>query len=98
MKNLSLKVKVLAPIIILALMISLCSAIALINTNAMMDASKEISDKHAQSIIQVNTMSNSVRSMLRVIFAHCMAEDDATMKELVEESNTLRSKLETTMT
>ena len=68
MKNLSLKVKVLAPIIILALMISLCSAIALINTNAMMDASKEISDKHAQSIIQVNTMSNSVRSMLRVIF------------------------------
>ena len=97
MKNLSLKVKVLAPIIILALMISLCSAIALINTNAMMDASKEISDKHAQSIIQVNTMSNSVRSMLRVIFAHCMAEDDATMKELVEESNTLRSKLETTM-
>lgn len=97
MKNLSLKVKVLAPIIILALMISLCSAIALINTDAMMDASKEISDKHAQSIIQVNTMSNSVRSMLRVIFAHCMAEDDATMKELVEESNALKSKIETTM-
>lgn len=97
MKNVSLKVKILLPIILLALMISVCSGIALVNTNAMMDASREISDNHVQSIIQVNEMSNSVRSMLRVIFAHCMAEDDATMKELVEESNTLRSKLEAAM-
>lgn len=63
--------------------------------NSVMDASRKISSEYAQSISILGDMSANFESLQRVIFAHCIATDGSTKRNLTTESENLSRRLMT---
>lgn len=92
-KNLSVRVKGLFSVILLAILIIVMGVVSLSELDRIRDASVEISDNYAESIKLLGHISADFESLNQVIYAHCMAEDDATMSSLTKKSQTLMNNI-----
>lgn len=92
-KNLSVRVKGLFSVVLLAILIVAIGVVSLSELDRIRDASVEISDNYAESIKLLGHISADFESLNQVIYAHCMAEDDATMSSLTKKSQTLMTSI-----
>ena len=92
-KNLSVRVKGLFSVLLLAVLIGVMGIVSISELDRMRDASVEISDNYAESIKLLGYVSADFESLNQIIYAHCMAEDDATMNNLTKKSQTLMNNI-----
>lgn len=92
-KNLSVRLKGLFSVVLLAILIMAIGVVSLSELDRIRDASVEISDNYAESIKLLGHISADFESLNQVIYAHCMAEDDATMSSLTKKSQTLMTSI-----
>ena len=81
-KNVSVIVKILIPIILLA---GLQIMTVIVNTSSMdsiMDASKEVSDNYAVSMSQLGDIATDFEELEKIAYAHCIADGDSAMRTL----------------
>lgn len=92
-KNLSVRVKGLFSVLLLAVLIGGMGIVSISELDRMRDASAEISDNYAESIKLLGHVSADFESLNQIIYAHCMAEDDDTMNNLTKKSQTLMNNI-----
>ena len=90
----SVKWKVMLPITMLGAMLLLCGILCLGQLKGMLRASQMISDRYAQNISKLGEIAEDFQSLHRVVYAHCLAEDKASMEELAVEASSLRSDIQ----
>lgn len=93
-KNLSIKIKLLVPALLMVLCMIVMAVTNYFSFNSVMDASRKISSEYAQSISILGDMSANFESLQRVIFAHCIANDGSTKRNLTTESEKLKSEID----
>lgn len=94
LKNLSVKIKLLVPVLLMVLCMIVMAVTNYFSFNSVMDASRKISSEYAQSISILGDMSANFESLQRVIFAHCIATDGSTKRNLTTESEELKSEID----
>ena len=94
LKNLSVKIKLLVPALLMVLCMIVMAVTNYFSFNSVMDASRKISSEYAESISILGDMSANFESLLRVIFAHCIATDGSTKRNLTAESEELKSEID----
>lgn len=94
LKNLSVKVKLLVPALLMVLCMIVMAVTNYFSFNSVMDASRKISSEYAQSISILGDMSANFEALQRVIFAHCIATDGSTKRNLTTESEKLKSEID----
>lgn len=93
-KNLSIKIKLLVPALLMVLCMIVMAVTNYFSFNSVMDASRKISSEYAQSISILGDMSANFEALQRVIFAHCIATDGSTKRNLTTESEKLKSEID----
>lgn len=93
-KNLSVRVKIMLPIIALGVLIIILGIASLLNNDSMMDKSTEIAQNHAYSVSLTGDMSYDFASMHRLAFEHCLTQDADRMKALKEEYEAYKSDMD----
>ena len=78
MKNISIRIKVLAPIIILSVVILLSYGFATINEKNLIQTSYVISDDCSQNIELLLEMQSNLESIGKNMYGHCKAENVTT--------------------
>lgn len=94
LKNLSVKIKLLVPALLMVLCMIVMAVTNYFSFNSVMDASRKISSEYAQSISILGDMSANFEALQRVIFAHCIATDGSTKRNLTTESEELKSEID----
>lgn len=94
LKNLSIKIKLLVPALLMVLCMIVMAVTNYFSFNSVMDASRKISSEYAQSISILGDMSANFEALQRVIFAHCIATDGSTKRNLTTESEELKSEID----
>lgn len=94
LKNLSVKIKLLVPALLMVLCMIVMAVTNYFSFNSVMDASRKISSEYAQSISILGDMSANFEALQRVIFAHCIATDGSTKRNLTTESEKLKSEID----
>lgn len=94
MKNVSIKLKVLGPIVLLAVMMVGTILLGITNLHSVMRASTEISGNYAQGIKQLGDISADFQSLNRVMFAHITARDMASKRNLESESQEIKADID----
>ncbi|MEE0057334.1 MAG: methyl-accepting chemotaxis protein [[Bacteroides] pectinophilus] len=94
LKNLSIKIKLLVPALLMVLCMIVMAVTNYFSFNSVMDASRKISSEYAQSISILGDMSANFEALQRVIFAHCIATDGSTKRNLTTESEKLKSEID----
>lgn len=74
LKNVSIKIKIMLPICILALVILLSSIVSMVNVKRMLNAGEDISDNCARSIELLVEMSAKTENMGKNMYGHIDAE------------------------
>lgn len=92
-KNLSVRLKIMLPIGLLAALLVISNAANVFSLGRMMSASSEISDYYNEDISNLERVYADFEAMQRLVFAHCVATDEETMTTLKEESETLRREI-----
>ena len=78
MRNISIKIKVLVPIIILSLVIVLACGFSMFNQKNLLNTSYVISDDCSKSIELLLDMKSNLESIGKNMYAHCKAENATT--------------------
>ena len=81
----SIRVKIIVPTLILAILLIVSSVCNYASTAVMMDASSNISDKYAQNISNLGKLSASFESMQKIIYAHSIATTGNTKSKLTKQ-------------
>lgn len=89
-KNISVKWKSLLNVIILAVLLVITGVLSFSNLSSVMKASEEISENYAQSISLLGKITSDFESLNQIVYAHCIADDKATMDNLVSKSVNLK--------
>ena len=79
--NLSIRIKVIVPIVVLAAIVLLSSFLGMYNAKQLLNAGHEISDNCTKSIQYLMQMSSSLEAMENDMNAHCSAENVLTKNE-----------------
>lgn len=95
-RNMSVRLKIMIPIGVLAILLLGSCAISVIDLGKMMNASTEISGRYVGDISKLKGVMANFESMQKVVFAHCVSEDKDTMARLEEDSQTLRKEINAT--
>lgn len=93
-KNLSIRYKILIPVVTLGLMMFILGILSVNNTSKIMTASREISDNYAISIEQIGDITSAYQTLRRIAFAHIIADTDSLQSSLEQEQEELRAELE----
>lgn len=93
LSNMSVRLKVMIPIGLLAVLLVASSGVSVFSLGRMMSASSEISDYYNKDISNLERVYADFEAMQRLVFAHCVATDEETMTALEEESETLRREI-----
>lgn len=94
MKNASMKVKVMLPISVLAVLLLVSALINIGNLRAMLRAGQEVSERYAESISKLGEIAKDFQSLHRVIYEHCLSDDKEVMEKLAVEATTLREAIQ----
>ena len=92
--NVSIRFKVLVPMLLLALMLVVVTITSISSLGSVMKASTRISEKYVDNIEQIGALSTSFQSLNRMVFASCTANDVATKKALASESEEMKAKID----
>ena len=92
-KNLSIRLKGLFSVVLLAILIMVMGVVSISELERIRNSSVEISDNYAEGMKLLGHISADFQSLNQVIYAHCMAEDDATMSSLTKKSQTLMTSI-----
>lgn len=79
--NISIKMKVLIPIVVLAIVVLVSSAVGMINAKLLLNAGYEISDNCSKSIEYLMRMSACIESMENDVNSHVTADNTITKNE-----------------
>ncbi len=81
MNNISIRVKVLVPIVILSIVIMLSNGFALLNERNLLNTSYVISDECSDNIEILMEMESTLQSIGKNMYGHCKAENATTKNE-----------------
>lgn len=93
-KNLNVKVKGLASVAILAVLIFVSGFASKSNISDVMDASREISDNYAEGIELLGNISTNFATLNQVVYAHVLADDKTTMDKYIQKSEKLLTAID----
>ncbi len=79
-KNMSVKLKSMLSVIVLAVLLLVMGVISLSNLSSVKSASEEISENYAESIKLLGNISTSFETMNQAIYGHILADDASAMK------------------
>lgn len=96
MKNVSVLVKVLIPIILLAVLQFATVVVNTMSMNDILDASKEVSDNYANSMALLGDLGTDFVDLEKIAYAHCIADGDETMRNLEANAETIASQIDAT--
>ncbi len=94
LRNQSVKAKIMGPMIVITFLLILSGLVGLVNLDSVMDDSKEIVDDYSNSIIQLSDIESNFEELQQIVFAHCLAEDDAAMDKLTQEGEAAMADIE----
>lgn len=94
MKNISIRIKVLAPIIILSVVILLSCGFAIINEKNLIQTSYVISDDCSQNIELLLEMQSNLESIGKNMYGHCKAENVTTKNQYSDNIKTQISDIQ----
>ena len=92
MRNISIKIKVLVPIIVLSLVIVLACGFSIVNQKNLLNTSYVISDDCSESIELLLDMESELESIGKNMYAHCKAENATTKYGVFHGPSTQRQK------
>ncbi len=90
----SIRVKIIVPTLILAILLIVSCACNYASTAVMMKASSNISDKYAQNISNLGKLSASFESMQKIIYAHSIATTNNTKSKLTMQYKDEKSEVD----
>lgn len=94
LKNVNVKLKMLGPVMAMVLCIIISGTVNYMSLESIMDAGSEISGRCLESITLLGDMSSDFASLQRVVFAHCVAQDLSTMRNLENEGKNLTEEID----
>ena len=94
LRNVSVKYKIMTPIVLLAVMVFMTCYVSTTNVNDIMEVVNEIADNYAKSIELIGYVATDVESMQRVAYSHCVTDNRERMDELNEEFDGLYNDIE----
>ena len=94
LRNVSVKYKIMTPIVLLAVMVFMTCYVSTTNVNDIMEVVNEIADNYAKSIELIGYVATDVESMQRVAYSHCVTDNRERMDELDEEFDGLYNDIE----
>lgn len=93
LKNLSIRIKILAPTAVLGCLMLILGVVSFSSTNQIMKTSNDISGNYTVKIEQIEEVTIAYQTLRRVAFAH-IVEDDAEGKgTLIDEANSLKERI-----
>lgn len=93
LKNLSIRIKILAPTAVLGCLMLILGIVSFTSTNQIMTTSNDISGNYTVKIEQIEEVTIAYQTLRRVAFAH-IVEDDAEGKgTLIDEANSLKERI-----
>ncbi len=93
LKNMSVRLKIMIPIALLAILLVGSCAVSIYELGRMMSASSKISDYFNKDISNLERVYSDFESMQKLAFAHCIAEEEEAMAALEDEYQTLRLEI-----
>ena len=81
MNNISIKIKVLVPIIVLSIVIFLSCGLSMMNEKNLLNTSYVISDECSKSIELLLDMQTNIEAIGKNMYAHCRAENATTKNQ-----------------
>ena len=78
LSNVSIKIKVMIPMVLLAIVVLLACVLSLTNSRRLLDAGVVISDDCSKSIELLMDMSLDIESMGKNMYGHCDADTTIT--------------------
>ena len=94
MRNLSVKIKMLGPIILISVVSLILSLVSMEGLKIMKNMGDELVENYAASCLILGEMSQKFEGMQRIIFEHYIAEESNVKKELEEEFKKLDENIE----
>lgn len=85
MKNVSIKVKLLVPIITLVVLLYVATVVGILGSRALKSISDEIGYCSAQNISTLGELSKDYETIQKIAFAHVVCEDDQKIGGLIKE-------------
>lgn len=93
MKNISIGIKVMLPVILLALLLAGTCYSNLATTERMMDASEEISENYATGMSLLGSISTAFEALERAAYAHCVTGDADGMRSYETQIDSINSEI-----
>lgn len=90
-KNLSVRIKIMVPVVLLGIELLLTGLIGVVSTNKVMDSSQEIANNYAASIDQIGELSTCFANLQKIAYHHIITDDDTVARELeaqIDQTNT----------
>ena len=88
-KKIGIVQKIAVPMLALFLMVLILSLSGTMGAEQIMNMGKEITDVHVENVRTLDKLNYNIERLQRVTFEHCVAQDDATMRELEEDAETV---------
>ena len=95
-RNMSVRLKIMIPIGVLAVLLLGSCVINVVDMGKMMNASTKISGQYVNDISILRGVMTNFESMQKIVFAHCVTENKDKMQSLEEEAEALKKEINTT--
>lgn len=93
LKNLSIRIKILAPTAVLGCLMLILGVVSFSSTNEIMKTSNDISGNYTVKIEQIEEITIAYQTLRRVAFAHIVEDDAEPKATLVEEADSLKERI-----
>ena len=94
MRKFNIKVKLLLPVILLALLLGINCCLGIINMNSMMESSNEISGNYAASMCLLDDISIAFETLEKDAYKHCITSSQEDMRSYEEEIEDIKTQIE----
>ncbi len=95
-RNMSVRLKIMIPIGVLAVLLLGSCVINVVDMGKMMNASTKISGQYVNDISILRGVMTNFESMQKIVFAHCVTENKDKMQSLEKEAEALKKEINTT--
>lgn len=95
-RNMSVRLKIMIPIGVLAMLLLGSCVISVVDMGKMMNASTKISGEYVSDISILRGVMTNFESIQKIVFAHCVTENKEKMASLEEEAETLKKEINMT--
>ena len=92
-KNISLKIKVILPVVFLIIMLMFSGFMSINVARIMLNSSNEISENYTTGLVTIGSISEKFEKMNRIVYAHCLAIENVTREDFIEEYGKLKDEI-----